>query len=323
MAAVRAVDLFCGAGGSSWGARLAGADIVAGFDANALAGSAFKRNFPTAQFYPGRLEDIRGPEAKALVGDIDLLLASPECTNHSPAKGAQPRCENSRETAFQVVRFARVWNPRWIVIENVVGMRRWPRYDELVDRLRRLGYCVRAQVLNAADFGVPQKRRRLFIVCDRESEPSTILPTRATPRMAGSVLRDAGEFATSVLRSERRAEATIERAERAISEIGTKQPFLLVYYGSDKAGGWQPLDIPLRTITTLDRFAYVKPGRKGHRMRMLQVPELKAGMGMPQRFAVRGTRRESIRMLGNGVCPPVMRRVVEALLPALSRQNDR
>ncbi|WP_223201951.1 hypothetical protein, partial [Streptococcus pneumoniae] len=53
-----------------------------------------------------------------------------------------------------------------------------------------------------------------------------------------------------------RAKGTLERAERAIKELGPNEPFLLVYYGSDKAGGWQSLDRPLRTVTTLDRFAY-------------------------------------------------------------------
>ena len=62
-----------------------------------------------------------------------------------------------------------------------------------------------------------------------------------------------------MLRSENRAKATIERAERAITALGVRKAFLLVYYGSDAAGGWQRLTAPLRTLTTLDRFAYVKP----------------------------------------------------------------
>ncbi len=110
------------------------------------------------------------------------------------------------------------------------------------------------------------------------------------------------------------AKATLERADRAIAALGSNQPFLIVYYGSDHAGGWQPLDVPLRTITTLDRFALVKPRAKGHVMRMLQVPELKAAMGMPKKFMVsNGTRRNGIKLLGNAVCPPAMRSAIRCL----------
>jgi len=100
--------------------------------------------------------------------------------------------------------------------------------------------------------------------------------------------------------------------------LGEGASFLIVYYGSDKRGskngGWQPLSRPLRTITTLDRFALVEPDSNGPRMRMLQVPELKRAMGFAKEFVFpAGTRRDKIRLIGNGVCPPVMEVVVCAL----------
>jgi DNA (cytosine-5)-methyltransferase 1 len=96
--------------------------------------------------------------------------------------------------------------------------------------------------------------------------------------------------------------------------LGEDEPFLIVYYGSDGAGGWQPLDRPLRTVTTLDRFAYVNPTPEGHMMRMLQPEELKLAMGWPERFRLNhGSRRDRIRMIGNAVCPKVMQSVVETL----------
>jgi DNA (cytosine-5)-methyltransferase 1 len=316
---VRAIDLFCGAGGSSWGARLAGAEIVAGFDMCDRAGDAFGTNFPDAWFHEGRLEDWNSSELACELRNIDLILASPECTNHSPAKGGNPRCEKSKETAFQVIRFAKAFEPRWVVVENVVNMRNWSRYDEFIDKLRALGYHVSPQILDASDFGVPQTRRRLFLLCDRQHEPSPVKP-RATRRVpASQIVNSNGAYAFSPLRSTGRAIATLQRAERAMDVLGTKHPFLLVYYGSDHSGGWQRLSRPLRTITTLDRFAYVKVRKSEHFMRMLQVPELKAAMGMPKAFCVKtSSRRNSIRLLGNGVCPPVMRRVVRTLTQAPS-----
>ena len=312
---IRALDLFCGAGGSSWGAREAGVEIVAAFDLWPLAGEVHLLNFPTAEFIPGRMEEHDVDAFTKKYGKIDLILASPECTNHSPAKGNKPRCEQSKDTAFQVVRFAEAFKARWIVIENVVNMRKWTRFAEFKTALETLGYKLQEQVLNSAHFGVAQSRRRLFLTADLKQQPPKIVPERATVRKVKSIVDLEGAYRWSPLRKKNRAKPTLERAERAIKKMGADKPFLLVYYGSDGGGGWQKLNRPLRTITTVDRFALVKPDTEhGHVMRMLQVPELQAAMGMPVKMKLEaGTRRDRIKMIGNAVCPPVMKRVIKHL----------
>ncbi|MEW5874119.1 MAG: DNA cytosine methyltransferase [Candidatus Zixiibacteriota bacterium] len=320
MESIRAIDLFCGGGGSSWGAQNAGVRIAAGFDSWEVAGKIYQDNFPRTKFFLGRVEDHKPSPLKRRLGRIDLILASPECTNHSPAKGKAPRCELSRATAFQVVRYAEAFQPRWILIENVVSMRNWTRYGELIACLIELGYSCSEHILDSADFGVPQSRRRLFVVCDRDADPSVGPPaSSSSPRTVADILCPNGEYAFTQLRSPNRAQATIERALRALEVIGPQEPFLIVYYGSDHAGGWQPISKPLRTITTLDRFAYVRPHEGGHIMRMLQPEELKLAMGWPKRFRImHGTRRERIKIIGNAVCPPVMQAVVSALVRKVS-----
>lgn len=312
---IRAIDLFCGAGGSSWGARLAGVDIIAGFDASAVAKQAFTANFPTAAFFHDLIENLDPVALKRRIGRIDLILASPECTSHSPAKGAAMRCDRSRNTAFEVVRFAEAFSPRWIVVENVVSMRKWSSYGRFKVALEALGYNIEEEVLNAASFGVPQRRRRLFLLCDNEAPLRKVRASRGAYKPARTAIDMNGTYPLSELRSSRRAPATVDRAERAIAALGNRRPFLIVYYSSDKAGGWQRVSETLRTITTVDRFALVKPRKHGHVMRMLQVPELRRAMGMPARFSLgRGTRREQIHLIGNAVCPAVMRAIVRSLL---------
>jgi DNA (cytosine-5)-methyltransferase 1 len=313
---VRALDLFCGAGGSSWGAHRAGVEVVAAFDRWRLAGDTHASNFPNTQFFRGKLEKVKLTKLKKKLGRIDLILASPECTNHSPAKGGKPRCEKSKNTAFQVIRFAKVFQPRWLVIENVVSMRNWSRYTKFKGKLKKLGYHVEEQVLNAMHFGVPQSRRRLFITCDRRRMPPKVKTPARKTRNAREVINFNGKYAYTPLRKKGRAGPTLARARRGFRKLGKKKPFLLVYYGSDAAGGWQRLNRPLRTITTVDRFALVKPDPKhGHVMRMLQVPELQAAMGMPRKLKLEsGTRRDRIKLIGNAVCPPVMREVVRQLI---------
>lgn len=313
---IRALDMFCGAGGSSWGAREAGVDIVAAFDLWPLAGEIHDVNFPEAEFIHGRLEELNVEALVRRLGKIDLILASPECTNHSPAKGNKPRCEQSKGTAFQVVRFAAAFKPRWIVVENVVNMRKWTRYAEFKAALEELGYNLNEQVLNAAHFGVPQSRRRLFLMADKKQMPPKVTSRKTEPKNVSDIVDLNGTYRWTPLRQPKRAKATLERAERGFAVVGKSKPFLLVYYGSDGGGGWQHLSRPLRTITTVDRFALVKPDLKhGHVMRMLQVPELKAAMGMPPKMKFEaGTRRDRIKMIGNAVCPPVMQRVVKQII---------
>ena len=313
---MRGCDIFSGAGGSSAGARAAGIDVVAGIDMCGTATATFRANFPDAHVVTSRLEDVRIDEFKERIGPTDVLLASPECRNHTCAKGAAPRDESSRATAMEVVRYARALEPRWLVLENVVYMRPWSRYGELKSRLREIGYRLNELTLDASDFGVAQSRRRLFLVGDRERIPVLSLPKRGGRRRSvRSVLDPTGTWKTSPLFTARRAKATLERARRGFEALGGKASFLLVYYGTDGCGGWQSLDRPLRTITTVDRFALVEHDGAMWRMRMLQVPELKRAMGFDDDFILPvGTRRDRIRLLGNGVCPPVMETVLRSLV---------
>jgi DNA (cytosine-5)-methyltransferase 1 len=312
---VRGLDLFCGAGGSSRGANMAGAEIVGAIDVWDLAQETFRDNFPSAKFYRNRCEILAPTAIKRQIGAIDILLASPECTSHTCAKGSSPRSEKSRGTAFEVIRYAEVFKPRWIVVENVVHMRSWRRFPSWLNAIARLGYHTRIQVLNAADFGVPQTRRRLIVTADLQCVPPLVKGNPAVRILAAQLIESDNGFRYSPLRKKGRAKPTLVRAGRAIKAVGTHEPFLLVYYGSDGAGGWQRLNRPLRTITTVDRFAYVRPTEKGHELRMLQVPELKRAMGFPDEHVFsRGTRRDKVKLIGNAVCPPVMRAVVECLV---------
>lgn len=305
--------MFSGGGGSSWGASKAGVKIVAAFDRWDLAAKTHHTNFPDTKFFRGKLENRNLKKLKEQLGRIDLILASPECTSHSPAKGNKPRCETSKDTAFQVIRFARAFKPRWIVIENVVSMRKWSRYGEFKRKLEKQDYHVREQVLNAMHFGVPQSRRRLFLLCDRKRMPQELAVSANSPRTAKTLVNLNSKYEYAPLYKKNRAKPTLLRARRALRALGRSKPFLLVYYGSDAAGGWQHMNRPLRTVTTVDRFAVVKRSPHGREMRMLQVPELQIAMGMEAMRLEHGTRRERIRILGNAVCPPVMKAIVHEL----------
>jgi len=311
---VRTLDLFCGGGGSSWGARDAGAEIVCGIDAWDLATKTFADNFPGAEVVTSRLHTRSNSRLFGQLGKIDLILASPECTNHTCARGSRERDEESQGTARFVLNFVRAFEPRWVVIENVVQMKAWSGYARLLSELGR-SYKLSIETLDAAAFGVPQHRRRLFIICDRDRAPAE-MPTRTnqTAPTVLNILDPPGTWAAKPLNNRLRAEPTLQRAKRAMKALGRGTPFLIVYYGSDGAGGWQALDRPLRTITTLDRFGLVEWDGDVPTLRMLQVSELRRAMGFGEAYrAEHGSRRDKIRILGNAVSPPAMKAIIQSL----------
>jgi DNA (cytosine-5)-methyltransferase 1 len=316
---IRMFDLFCGGGGSSRGAVMAGAAPVAALDMWKLATDTYKLNFPDSIVYQMKANSLSQQRLLEEIGQIDLLLASPECTSHSVAKGNKEQCEESQATAFEVIRYAKVLRPRWIVVENVLQMQRWSRFNEWYQRLKAIGYKLEMGILEAQYYGTPQSRRRFFVVGDLKVNPSLPKPGRRTVKTVTSILGH-GEpkhkgWAYSPLKTPGRAASTIERAVRAIKHLGKGVPFIMVYYGTDGAGGFQTLDRPLRTVTTLDRFAYLRLNGSGYEMRMLQPPELAAAMGFPDyHLWPESTRRDRIKLIGNAVCPTVMRAVVEVLV---------
>jgi DNA (cytosine-5)-methyltransferase 1 len=166
----------------------------------------------------------------------------------------------------------------------------------------------------------------MFILGDLMAPPPDRIPVMRgrAPWVKGILAGEDAAHLSHPLRMRGRAEATLDRAERAIKELGKGQPFLIVYYGSDGAGGWQPLDRPLRTITTLDRFGLVTWHGTTPMLRMLQVDELMAAMGFRGGYNLDGIgqRRDRIRLLGNGVCPPVMAAIIRSLTSRKRTYNE-
>ncbi len=304
------VDLFCGGGFGARGAVRGGGVPLLGLDAWALATQTYKSNFPNADIITSLIEDV-DIEALGNKYQPDVLLTSPECTSHSIARGSKEGKESSRETALGIVPWVESMNPRWVIVENVNRMKKWDRHNELVETIESLGYTVSDLYLNSADFGSAQARKRMFLVCDREGSKITREELLSQGPVVRQSARDIVEwqanYPTTLLQKPGRAKATLERAERAISELGRGVPFIIVYYGSDYAGGWQTLDAPLRTITTVDRFALVTWTEDTPYMRMLQPNELlKAMSGGSEHVLPYGSRREKVKLCGNGVCSDVM-----------------
>ncbi len=177
------IDLFAGGGGASLGIEAAlqrPVDVAINHDPVAL--NVHKANHPHTLHLTADIWEVR-PKQATQGRSVALLWASPDCTHFSIAKGAQPRKQNIRSLAWAVVRWARDVRPAVICLENVAEFRTWgplneegkPQKKELGDTFRRwrrdlekLGYVVDYRLLNAAHYGAPTSRKRLFLVarCD-------------------------------------------------------------------------------------------------------------------------------------------------------------
>jgi DNA (cytosine-5)-methyltransferase 1 len=321
MEPLRSLDLFCGCGGSSIGARQAGVIPAGGIDIWPAAIRAFTHNIPNAIGYCNDIRDVDPRKLQDDLGNIDILLASPECIAHSIARGGKKydTDELSKALAYEVIRFAKVLQPRWVVVENVVQMAKWDCFRDWCKELSGVGYNVSACKLNALHFGVPQRRVRLFVIGDRDNFPTDPTPSVRMRVTASDVIRDNGEdrwaWDFKPLFHESRSKSVTECAKHAIETLGHPDRFILVYYGSELKSlrGFHTLDKPFRTITTHDKFAIVRKGAHGYEIRMLQPPELAAAMGFPSDYSWPDgvSHADCVKMIGNAVCPPVMRQIIE------------
>ena len=300
---MRALDLFAGAGGTSTGAVSVGVEVVASVNHWPIAVATHTLNHPGAMHV---CQDIATVDPSTMPAH-DLMLASPSCVGHTRARGREASHHDAcRATADDVLRFAEANRPRAVVVENVPEMMQWARYRSWRMGWSDLGYRVSEQVVDAADAGVPQHRRRLFVVATRTRRPIAI-PQPAHAHVAARSCLDLDGGSWSPWREW--CERTRARIVRGQVDHG---PDVLIPYYSAAEGG-RSLDRPIGTLTTVDRYALVR----GDLGRMLTVPEMLRLSSFPAGYALAGTKRDGTKLIGNCVPPGlaawVIRHVVEAL----------
>ncbi|MDH2997614.1 DNA cytosine methyltransferase [Pasteurellaceae bacterium LFhippo2] len=169
------LDLFCGAGGLSYGFEKAGFNSVLGVDMNPAALETYRKNHHNSMTLCGDLTSdelkekiVQFAKDKNVVG----ILGGPPCQGFS-LKGKKLGLEDSRNYLFQeYLAIVEEINPQFIVMENVKALtNRTNKFflDSILDGLKKLGYQVTYQVLNAKDYGVPQSRERVFVIATKDS----------------------------------------------------------------------------------------------------------------------------------------------------------
>jgi DNA (cytosine-5)-methyltransferase 1 len=173
-------SLFCGAGGKTQGAINAGYSPIGAIDYWQAAIDAYRQNVSTKATCQNLIQSDSN-----LFESPDLLMASPPCPSFSIAKVGGKETFRDQWLSAKVAEFAATMKPSAIFIENVPPYAGSKSCKFLIQNLESLGYLVRCQILNAADFGAPQTRRRLIILAvkPKKAKLVPIIPTHCDRRI--------------------------------------------------------------------------------------------------------------------------------------------
>jgi DNA (cytosine-5)-methyltransferase 1 len=301
-----AIDLFAGLGGNTQGAKKAGLRVIWAANHSQTAVKYHALNNPETEH---SCQDLRQADFYS-IPDHDLMMLSPECQGHTPARGEdQPRHELARSTAWSVVEGAQAKRPPFLLVENVPGFSKWLLFPQWCSCLETLGYSLALEYLDSADHGIPQHRRRLYVIGTRSKHPIKLRLPRREHRPVREVLDlNSGEW--SRIKKPGRSRKTLRRIKNGRAEFG--ELFVMPYYGSGSGLTGRSVDRPIGTITTRDRWAIVH----GDRMRMLTVDEYRRIMSFDDSTVLPPLRHPAIHLLGNATCPEKIADIINAIKAA-------
>ncbi|WP_319800694.1 DNA cytosine methyltransferase [Luteolibacter rhizosphaerae] len=173
---MRVIDLFSGAGGLSLGAQQAGCKLVAAVESDKWAATTYESNFPDVDVHNS---DIRNIDAKKFARQkIDLVIGGPPCRAFSTSNQRNRGSKHPDSLLFkEYFRFVELIRPLGLILENVPGILQTENgsfYKQIEIAFRELGYHPSTLIVDASDYGVPQRRRRMFMI-------GTKVPVNLTP----------------------------------------------------------------------------------------------------------------------------------------------
>lgn len=314
---ITATDLFSGGGGSSEGLAQAGVRVGIAANHNALAVATHQDNHPDTEHRTANLSEVDWRTFPA----TDILWASPSCRWQARSGGRQRLSVEQelkrqdpgsidRATAYAVIAAAEVHQYPVIFVENVLEFMDWVLYPWWLGGLAALGYHARELVLDSADFGHAQRRKRLIVVATRDGAELDLTPPTIRPVMASEIL-DAHPGKPVSRR--------LYVADQIDSIVDDRVPHLVTYRRNARAR--RADQNPLATVTAGGNHhavAQVIDGVQHHRL--LSNRECARAQGFPDHYGFRGNSEDVKRMIGNAVSVGIARFFGERAIAALVGQ---
>lgn len=191
------IDLFSGAGGMSLGAEWSGITVKTAVDSDINAAATYKQNHQNTEVLTCDIKQVRNLKTcgEGSKGGQLVLFGGPPCQGFSTSNQRTRSKSNPQNWLFQhYLRIVRETRPDWVVFENVKGILETESaffFQSVLNRLSNLGYTISYWVLNAADFGVPQRRWRVFVVGSLQGRKiPKPQPTVPSPITVGEAILD-------------------------------------------------------------------------------------------------------------------------------------
>lgn len=201
-----AIDLFCGVGGTTLGLKKAGFNVVGAVDCMEEAVEGYRLNHPDVEVWERDITEITPLFVMRRIGmkkgELDLLAGCPPCQGFSRIRSKsadKTEGDERNDLVFQYIRFVKTFRPKTLMLENVPGLVNDKRMVEVESTLIAMGYDLDYKVLDAADYGVPQRRRRFILVGSRISRVHL-----AQPLKQKKTVRDAIAFLQNQKDAERK-----------------------------------------------------------------------------------------------------------------------
>lgn len=349
------IDLFAGVGGLSLGFEQAGFHIVMANEYDAEIATAYQKNHPETKMVVGditaiNLEDTFG----SFVGKIDVIIGGPPCQGFSQ-KGQRKTIHDERNFLFKYyVKVVNLVQPKYFVMENVPNLLTAEQgffKKEIVDLFNELGYSLNTGVLNAADYGVPQNRRRAVIIGKRNGKAPE-LPEKTEQKVtiwdaigdlayleSGEGQEEqqyadlpASEYAKS-LRGDMRIlynHVATKHSKLALERLALIPPNCGKEVLPDEhltksiySGTWSRMIKDDISVTITTRFDTPSSGRFTHPYldRAITVREAARIQSFPDNFIFTGTKSSQMKQVGNAV-PPRLANAIATVIRKDMEDNE-
>ena len=310
-------DLFSGAGGMTVGFRSAGFEPIFGVEIDGDACATYRRNFPRAYHYEGLIQNLTDAQVTdALLGrQVHVLCAGFPCQGFSVAGFRRP--EDERNQLFhQFVRFAKLLNPWFVVGENVPGVVTLDEgrfFRDIIEQFSGVGYPgMSAQILESAEYGVPQLRPRTIFVANRFGLLNPYPRAQRTPANFVPIEQAIGDLVDHPRDASFNHEWTWHSNEME-QRIAKVPPGGSLYKKFVDAWKRQYLGVPSMTIKENHGGTHIHYELN----RTISAREMARLQSFPDDFIFAGRMKRVMFQVGNAVPPILAKNVALALLPSL------
>ena len=311
---MKVVSLFAGCGGLDLGFEKAGFDVVWANEFDSSIHATYRLNHPKTKLCTLDIRDIKASD----IPDCDGIIGGPPCQSWSLGGKCLGIEDDRGKLVYDYIRIVKDKKPKFFIMENVPGMvtpKHFNAFNEFLDLFRNAGYVVKYELMNAADFQIPQERQRVIIVGTRKNlNVEYLFPTKLDSNPV-TLLKAIGDLKTSPT-PYNREKVNVENNTILNHDYYTG-PYDNKFMARNRVRGWDELSFTIQAQAKNEplhpqapKMTYVSPQErkfvmgKEHLYRRLSVRECARIQTFPDNFKfVYDKVEDGYKMVGNAVPP--------------------